>query len=105
VSGPGYYLDFPLELAKSIMAGTPESTQSSLVVEQFKLDVTMRTTLVGPHVTYISLVDAGCPSGICQILSSSRAPVAFDYCHTTLSAARDLAPEGAWQADLSWPSV
>jgi hypothetical protein len=90
---PEYDRDFPLVLAQSMMAVTSHSTQYSLVEDRFRLDETMRATLAGLPVKYISLIDLICPSGNCRALSSTQSPMQFDYGHLTLSAARDLAPE------------
>lgn len=97
---PEYDRDFPLVLAQSMMAGTPDSTQSGLLGERFELDASIREALAGLPATYVSLSDTICPDGLCHALTSTQAPMQFDYGHLTLSAARDVAPAIVSEAGL-----
>jgi hypothetical protein len=80
-----YKQDLPWLLAASMLQHDTSVVDRSRVNKQKRLDRLFADRLRAEGVTYISLYDAICPAGRCQVTDQDGLPLAFDYGHLTAS--------------------
>jgi peptidoglycan/LPS O-acetylase OafA/YrhL len=78
-----YKQDLPWLLAASMLRHDSSVVDRSRVNKQKRIDRLFAERLHAEGVTYISLYDAICPGGRCQVTDQDGLPLAFDYGHLT----------------------
>ncbi|MHB8885928.1 MAG: acyltransferase family protein [Methylovirgula sp.] len=91
VFGPIIRYDEPLAtlLAKSLLHGDLRDVKKHEVDDIAGLDATMQKA-IAPLTTYVSIYQAMCPGGTCQLFAAPGVPMQFDYHHLTRQGAARL---------------